>query len=82
MGWRGRNKTTQREGENRLAKQTLLEIESGENLIQGQKDEEICEKNIKIEADKQVAIEKARIELEKAHKEERKRELEHLGPVV
>ena len=61
-----------------LVKQTILEIENEETLIQGQKDEEIREKTIKIETDKQIAIEKARLELEKAHKEEeRKRELEH-----
>ena len=59
-------------------KQTFLEIENEETLIQGQKDKEIREKTIKIETDKQIVYEKARIKLEKAHKEEeRKRELEH-----
>jgi hypothetical protein len=61
-----------------LVRRVLSEIESQETIIKREKDEANRREAIDAETEKQTAIEKARLELERVHKdEERKRELEH-----
>ena len=66
-----------------LISQTLLDIENEESSTKQAKDEEARRKLIYAETEKQIEIEKARIELERAHKvKERKRELEHQDMIL
>jgi hypothetical protein len=59
-------------------KRVLLEIEEEEILVKREKDEASLRMAIDAETEKQLAIEKGRLELERVHKEvERQRELEH-----
>ena len=61
-----------------IINQALSDIENEESIAKQTKDEETRRKLINAETEKQIEIEKARFELERAHKdEERKRELEH-----
>ena len=61
-----------------IINQTLSDIENEESIAKQTKDEETRRKLINAEREKQIEIEKAIFELERAHKdEERKRELEH-----
>ena len=66
-----------------IINQTLSDIENEESIAKQTKDEETRRKLINAETEKQIEIEKARFELERAHKdEERKRELEHQDLVL
>ena len=61
-----------------LINDTLSDIENEECIKKQAKDEETRRKLMSAEAEKQIEIEKAKLELERVHKdEERKRELEH-----
>ncbi|CAB4038926.1 Hypothetical predicted protein [Paramuricea clavata] len=61
-----------------LVRRMLSEIESEETITKREKDEANRREAIDAETEKQMAIEKARLELERVHKnEERKKELEH-----
>ena len=64
-------------------KRVLVEIEEEEILAKREKDEASLRMAIDAETEKQLAIEKARLELERVHKEaERQRELEHQDRIL
>ena len=72
------NKLNDAKGKIERVKRALSDIENDETITEREKDEAIRREVIKAETEKQVAIEKARMELERIHKEEeRKRDLEH-----
>ena len=57
---------------------TLDQINNEEASVQREKDEEMQRKAVDVETQKQLSIEKAKLELQRIHKEEeRKREKEH-----